>query len=50
VLYRLKPGTCETELVHRLPDGEGFEATGPWIGRTFYYGSRWHLRSLTLPD
>lgn len=50
VLYRIKPGTCETELVHRLPEGEIFEATGPWIGRTFYFGSRWHLRSLTLPD
>lgn len=48
VLYRIKPGTCETELVHRLPEGDGFEATGPWIDRTFYFGSAWRLRSLTL--
>lgn len=49
VLYRIKPGTCETEIVHRLAEGDGFEAPGPWIGRTFYFGSRWRLRSLTLP-
>ncbi|MBK8858189.1 MAG: hypothetical protein IPN11_11100 [Opitutaceae bacterium] len=50
VLYRIKPGTCDTEVVHRLAAGDGFEATGPWIGRTFYFGSAWRLRALTLPE
>lgn len=49
VLYRVKPGSCETELVHRLPAGETFDTPGPWIGRTFYFATGWRLRTLTLP-
>lgn len=49
VLYRIKPGTCETEVVWRAPDGDQLDIPGPWIGRTFHFATGWRLRSLTLP-
>lgn len=49
VLYRFKPGTCETEVVWRAPDGDQLDVPGPWIGRTFHFATGWRLRSLTLP-
>lgn len=49
VLYRLKPGTCETEIVWRAPEGDQIDVPGPWIGRTFHFATGWQLRSLTLP-
>ncbi|MCC6414520.1 MAG: hypothetical protein IT582_01220 [Opitutaceae bacterium] len=48
-LYRLKPGTCETEVVWRAPGGDQLDVPGPWIGRTFHFATGWRLRSLTLP-
>ncbi len=50
VLYRIKPGTCETEVIWRAPEGELLEVPGPWIGRTFHFVTGWRLRSLTLPE
>lgn len=49
VLYRVKPGTAETEIVYRMPEGDHFETPGPWIDRTFYFASGWKLRSITIP-
>jgi len=49
VLYRVKPGTCDTEVVWRAPDGDQIDIPGPWIGRTFHFSTAWRLRSLTLP-
>lgn len=49
VLYRVKPGTCETEVVYRMPAGDKFDIPGPWIGQTFYFATGWRLRALTLP-
>ncbi len=49
VLYRLKPGTCEAEVVWRAPAGDQLNVPGPWIGRTFYFATGWRLRTLTLP-
>ena len=49
VLYRVKPGTCETELVWRAPAGDSLETPGPWIGKIFYFATGWRLRTLTLP-
>lgn len=49
VLYRIKPGTCETETVWRAPEGDQIDVPGPWIGRTFHFATGWRLRSLTLP-
>lgn len=49
VLYRIKPGTCETEVIYTMPPGDKFDTPGPWVGRTFYFGTNWHLRTLTLP-
>jgi hypothetical protein len=49
VLYRVKPGTCETEVVWRAPAGDQLDKPGPWIGRTFYFATGWRLRTLTLP-
>ena len=49
MLYRVKPGTCETEIVWRAPVGDQLDIPGPWIGRTFYFATGWRLRSLTLP-
>jgi hypothetical protein len=49
VLYRIKPGTCDTEIVWRAPEGDQIAIPGPWIGRTFYFATAWRLRSLTLP-
>lgn len=48
-LFRLKPGTCETEVVWRAPDGDQLDIPGPWVGRTFYFATGWRLRALTLP-
>jgi len=49
VLYRVKPGTCDTEVVWRAPAGDQIDKPGPWIGRTFYFSTAWRLRTLTLP-
>ncbi len=49
ILYRVKPGTCETEIVWRAPEGDQLDIPGPWIGRTFYFATGWRLRALTLP-
>ena len=49
MLYRIKPGTCETEVVWRAPEGDQIDIPGPWIGRTFHFATAWRLRSLTLP-
>jgi hypothetical protein len=49
VLYRVKPGTCEMEIVWRAPEGDQLDIAGPWIGRTFYFATGWRLRTLTLP-
>ncbi len=48
-LYRLKPGTCETEVVWRAPAGDAIDIPGPWIGRTFFFSTGWRLRTLALP-
>lgn len=48
-LYRIKPGTCETEIVWRAPESDQIDIPGPWIGRTFYFATAWRLRALTLP-
>ncbi len=48
-LYRVKPGTCETEVVWRAPAGDELDTPGPWIGRTFIFATGWRLRALTLP-
>jgi hypothetical protein len=48
-LYRIKPGTCDTEVVWRMPEGDQFDVPGPWVGRTFYFATTWRLRALTLP-
>ena len=48
-LYRVKPGTCETEIVWRAPPGDELDIPGPWIGRTFLFATGWRLRALTLP-
>jgi hypothetical protein len=49
-LYRLKPGTCETEVIWRAPEGDQIDVPGPWLGRTFHFATGWRLRSLTLPE
>jgi hypothetical protein len=48
-LYRIKAGTCDTEIVWRAPEGDQIDIPGPWIGRTFYFATAWRLRALTLP-
>ena len=48
VLYKVKPGTCELEVVWRAPEGDQLDTPGPWIGRTFYFATGWRLRTLTL--
>lgn len=48
-LYRIKPGTCDTEVVWRAPEGDQLDIPGPWVGRTFYFATGWRLRALTLP-
>ena len=48
-LYRVKPGTCETEIVWRAPLDDQLDTPGPWIGRTFLFATGWRLRALTLP-
>jgi len=48
-LYRVKPGTCETEVVWRAPPGDQLDTPGPWVGRTFIFATGWRLRALTLP-
>ena len=48
-LYRVKPGTCELEVVWRAPEGDRLDVAGPWVGKTFYFATGWRLRSLTLP-
>ncbi len=48
-LYKIKPGTCDTEVVWRAPEGDKLDIPGPWIGRTFYFATGWRLRALTLP-
>lgn len=47
-LYRIKPGTCDTEIVWRAPEGDQIDIPGPWVGRTFYFATSWRLRALTL--
>ncbi len=49
VLYKVKPGTCELEVVWRAPEGDQLDIPGPWIGKTFYFATGWRLRTLTLP-
>lgn len=49
VLYRVKPGTCEMEIVWRAPEGDHLDVPGPWRDKTFYFATGWRLRSLTLP-
>ena len=48
-LYRIKPGTCDTEVVWSMPEGDQFDVPGPWVGRTFYFATGWRLRALNLP-
>ncbi len=48
-LYKIKPGTCDTEVVWRAPEGDQLDIPGPWVGRTFYFATGWRLRALTLP-
>jgi len=47
-LYRVKPGTCDTEVVWRAPAGDELDVPGPWIGRTFLFATGWRLRALSL--
>ncbi|MBP9913529.1 MAG: hypothetical protein KBF26_08995, partial [Opitutaceae bacterium] len=47
-LYRIKPGTCETEIIWRAPEGDQIDVPGPWVGHTFYFATAWRLRALTL--
>lgn len=49
VLFRVKPGTCDMEVVWRAPDNDQLDIAGPWIGKTFYFATGWRLRTLTLP-
>ncbi|MDB6168794.1 MAG: hypothetical protein JWM88_1658 [Verrucomicrobia bacterium] len=49
VLYKIKPGTCDIEIVWRAPEGEQIDTPGPWIGRTFYFATGWKLRAVTVP-
>ncbi len=49
VLYHVKPGTCEMEVVWRAPEGDQIDTPGPWIGKTLYFATGWRLRTLTLP-
>ncbi len=49
VLYRVKPGTCDLEIVWRAPAGDQLDISGPWIGKTLYFATGWRLRTLTLP-
>ncbi len=48
-LYRVKPGTCDVEVVWRAPEGDQLDVPGPWVDRTFYFATGWRLRALTLP-
>ena len=50
VLYRIITGTCETEIIWRVPEGDQIDIPGPWIGRTFHFATAWRLRSLTIPE
>lgn len=48
MLYRVKSGCCETEIVWRAPAGDHLDIPGPWIGKTFYFATGWRLRTLTV--
>ena len=45
---RVKPGTCNVEVVWENPDDD-ITVVGPVVGRRFFFASRWKLRSVELP-
>jgi hypothetical protein len=47
-IYRVKPGTCETEWVGDSP--VSIDVVGPIVGRTLYFGSKWKLMAVDLPE
>ena len=47
-IYRVKPGTCETEWLGESP--VSIDVVGPIVGRTLYFGSRWKLMAVDLPE
>ena len=47
-IYRVKPGTCETEWVGESP--VSIDVVGPIVNRTLYFGSQWKLMAVDLPQ
>jgi hypothetical protein len=47
-IYRVKPGTCETEWLWDSP--ANIDVVGPIVGRTLYFGSKWKLMAVNLPE
>ena len=47
-VYRVKPGTCETEWVGESP--VSIDVVGPIVDRTLYFGSKWKLMAVDLPE
>ena len=46
-IYRVKPGTCETEWVGESP--VSIDVVGPIVNHTLYFGSKWKLMAVDLP-
>lgn len=47
-IFRVKPGTCETEWIGDSP--ASIDVVGPIVGRRLYFGSKWKLMTVDLPD
>jgi hypothetical protein len=47
-IYRVKPGTCETDWLGDSP--ASIDVVGPIVGRTLYFGSKWKLMAVDLPE
>jgi hypothetical protein len=47
-IYRVKLGTCETEWLGDSP--ASIDVVGPIVGRTLYFGSKWKLMAVDLPE
>ena len=47
-IYRVKPGTCETEWLGEV--SASIDVVGPIVGRTLYFGSKWKLMAVDLPE
>ncbi|MFM1851424.1 MAG: hypothetical protein RIS54_1108 [Verrucomicrobiota bacterium] len=46
VVFRIKPGTVETEVVAEITGGE-LSVVGPILDRTLYFASEWRVRAVT---